>query len=282
MQRFVIVNADDFGLCRGVNTAVEQAHKDGILTSATLMANMPAAEEAVEIAKRTPSLGVGVHLNLTNGNPLSNDKSVDCLKNASGEFAYSPYKLALKSLLSKDIRKAIDTELAAQIKWVIDSGIKPTHLDSHKHVHAFPPIFSIVCELARQFGISIIRWTFEPAKIGLGFPHVTGEAKRLSAAIRTMARINRRQNSEFFVNNVFLGIAHTGRIDHNFFRAVTLNPLGPVVEVMTHPGYLEGLDRAKTRLVDQRKFEAETLCAERTRRYFETAGVKLVHYGQIE
>jgi hopanoid biosynthesis associated protein HpnK len=282
MQRFVIVNADDFGLCRGVNMAVEESHKKGILTSATLMANMPSAVEAIEIAKKTPSLGVGVHLNLTDGRPLSDDESVDCLRNASGEFAHSPWKLALKSLLSKNIRKAVGTELAAQVKWVIDRGIKPTHLDSHKHMHAFPTIFSIVCELARQFGIKAIRWTFEPAKMGLGFPRSTRQGKRRSAMVRTMARINRRQNSKFFANNMLLGISHTGRMDHNFFRAVTLNPLGPVAEVMTHPGYAEGLDPSKTRLIDQRKLEAETLCSERTKSYFDASGIRLIHYGQIE
>jgi hopanoid biosynthesis associated protein HpnK len=282
MQRFVIINADDFGLCRAVNTAVEEACRKGVLTSATLMANMPDASEAVEIAKRTPELGVGVHLNLTEGGPISNDKSVDCIRNASGEFAYSASKLAFKSLANKAIRKAIKTELAAQIQWVVDKKIRPTHFDSHKHVHAFPTIFSIVCELAMQFGIGAIRWTFEPAKIGLGFPPSPSDGKKRARILRMMARINRRQDSKFLKNNMLLGIAHTGKIDHNFLRAVTLNLLGPLVEVMTHPGYTDGLDPAKTRLVEQRKLELEALCSERTRNYFDSSGVRLIHYGQIE
>ncbi len=73
MDRRIIINADDFGLCDGVNEAVAQAHSDGILTSATIMVNMPAAEKAVKIAKKLPSLGIGVHLNLTEGRPISKD-----------------------------------------------------------------------------------------------------------------------------------------------------------------------------------------------------------------
>ena len=282
MQRFVIVNADDFGLCTGVNKAIEDAHKNGILTSATIMANMPSASEAVEIAKRTPSLGVGVHLNLTNGIPLSKHKSVEYIKDDTGNFGLGPYKLALKTLLNRNVRQAVETELAAQIKWVIDQGIKPTHLDSHKHIHAFPPIFPIVCDLAKQFGIRAIRWTFEPAKIGFGFRPVTKKDRHRSAAVRNMARINRRQNSEFFKNNILLGIAHTGKIDHDFFRAAALNPLGTVTEIMTHPGYMEGLDLKLTTLIEERKLEFEAICARQTRDYFNTAGIKLLGYGQIE
>jgi len=89
MDRRVIINADDFGLCDGVNKAVAQAHTDGVLTSATIMANMPAADEAVKIAKKLPNLGVGVHLNLTEGRPLSKDTSIGRLLDTDGQFASS-------------------------------------------------------------------------------------------------------------------------------------------------------------------------------------------------
>ncbi len=158
MDRRIIINADDFGLCEGVNKAVVQAHTNGILTSATIMTNMPAAEEAVEIAKHTPTLGVGVHLNLTEGSPISKEATVKPLLDAQGQFAVPFSKLPMLSIRSSKVRQAIRTELAAQIQWVIERGIKPTHLDSHKHIHSFPVIFSIVCKLARQFGITAIRW----------------------------------------------------------------------------------------------------------------------------
>jgi len=103
----LIVNADDFGLCEGVNRAVKQAHTEGILTSATIMAGMPAAAEAVELAGEMPSLGVGVHLNLTEGTPVSRDRQVEVLLDAGGEFYLSLGKLAVKSVLSKAFRRTL-------------------------------------------------------------------------------------------------------------------------------------------------------------------------------
>jgi predicted glycoside hydrolase/deacetylase ChbG (UPF0249 family) len=81
--------------------------------------------------------------------------------------------------------------------------------------------------------------------------------------------------------NAFFGIAHTGKIDISFFKAVTLYNSAAIVEVMTHPGYADGLDPDKTRLVDQRKAELDALCSERTKQYFRDAKIELVHYGQL-
>ena len=96
-----------------------------------------------------------------------------------------------------------------------------------------------------------------------------------------MAQINRLQNREFLKTDAVLGIAHTGKIDVNFFKAVTLYNPAATAEVMTHPGYAEGLDANKTRLLHQRKVELDALCSERTKEYFKEAGIKLVHYGQL-
>jgi len=282
MDRRVIINADDFGLCDGVNKAVAQAHTDGVLTSATIMANMSAADEAVKIAKKLPNLGVGVHLNLTEGRPLSKDTCIDRLLDADGQFAFSPFKLSLLSLAGHKIREAIRAELAAQIQWVIDNGLKPTHLDSHKHIHTFPPLFSIVCQLAGRFQIPAIRWPFEPKELSqIPWPLTGADDRKRAQKIRIMAKINRVQNPDFLKTDVLLGIAHTGKIDVNFFKAVALYSSARTCEVMTHPGFIDGLDPGKTRLLYHRKVELEALCSQRTKQYFEGAGVKLVHYGKL-
>jgi len=282
MDRRVIINADDFGLCDGVNKAVAQAHTDGVLTSATIMANMPAADEAVKIAKKLPNLGVGVHLNLTEGRPLSKDTCIGRLLDTDGQFACSPFKLSLLSLGGHKIREAIRAELAAQIQWVIDNGLKPTHLDSHKHIHTFPQLFSIVCQLAGRFQIPAIRWPFEPKELSqIPWPLTGADDRKRAQKIRIMARINRVQNPDFLKTDVLLGIAHTGKIDVNFFKAVALYSSARTCEVMTHPGFIDGLDPGKTRLLYHRKVELEALCSGRTKQYFEGAGVKLVHYGKL-
>lgn len=282
MDRRIIINADDFGLCEGVNQAVAQAHSSGVLTSATIMVNMPGADDAVKIAKEMPTLGVGVHLNLTEGPPVSKEACVERLIGADGQFDRSPIRLSLLSLTGHKIREAIRTELAAQIQWVIDHGLKPTHLDSHKHIHACPALFSIVCQLAGRFGIRAVRWPFEPEELSrTPWPLTSEDGRAKALKIRIMARINRLQNKDFLRNNVLFGIAHTGKIDVNFFKAVALYNSAATAEVMTHPGFADSLNPEKTRLLHQRKVELEALCSDKTKRYFKDAEIKLVHYGQL-
>ena len=282
MEHRLIINADDFGLCESVNKGIVEAHTKGVLTSTTLMANMPAADQAVDLAKNLPALGLGVHLNLTAGKPVCRDAILNCLLNAEGDFALSPGKLALASLITGKVRTAIETELAFQIQWLIDRGIKPTHLDSHKHFHSFPTIFPIVCRLAKRFGISAIRYTFEPKQVcRLPWPLTDRESRKRASLVRTMAKINRWQNPSLFKTDALLGAAHTGNINVNFFKAVSLYNTASTAEVMTHPGYTYDLDATRTRLVKQREIELEALCSEKTRQYFRNAGIKLVHYGQL-
>jgi predicted glycoside hydrolase/deacetylase ChbG (UPF0249 family) len=281
MDKRIIINADDFGLCDGVNKAVAQAHTKGVLTSATIMTNMPAAKEAAKMAKKMPKLGVGVHLNLLEGRPVSKDNCIECLVDGNGRFAFSPLVLSLLSIGRHKIRNAIRKELTAQIQWVIDNGLAPTHLDSHKHIHSFPALFPIVCELARRFEIAAVRFTLEPKGLSqMPWPLPKEGGRERAARLRTMAKINRIQNPHFLKTNAFLGVAHMGRIDVNFFKAVTLYNSAPTAEVMTHPG-LAGAGSDKTGSLHQRKVELEALCSKRTKQYFQDARIKLVHYGKL-
>lgn len=282
MDRRIIINADDFGLCEGINQAVAQAHSDGVLTSATIMTNMPAADEAVKIAKEMTTLGVGVHLNLSKGPPVSKEACIERLIGADGQFACSPIRLSLLSMAGHRIRNAIRTELAAQIQWLIDRDLKPTHLDSHEHIHAFPALFSIVYQLAGRFGIRAVRWPFESEELSrTPWPLTSEDGRAKALKVRIMARINRAQNKDFLRNDVFFGIAHAGKIDVNFFKAIALYNSAATAEVMTHPGIADGPDADESRLQHHRKVELEALCSEKTRQYFKDAKIRLVNYGQI-
>ena len=282
MDKRIIINADDFGLCEGVNKAVVQAHENGVLSSATIMANMPASADAVEAAKKMPDLGVGVHLNLFEGRALSKETCVEQLVDGEGRFAFSPTKLSLFSVAGHKIRNAVRAELAAQIQWVLDNGLKPTHLDSHKHIHCFPAMFPLVCNLARRFGIGAVRWCFEPRALSSAPWPMSGEsARRKAGLIRAMAWINRIQDAELLKTDALLGVTHIGKIDVNFFRIIALYNTAATTEVMTHPGLADDSQPNETALVQQRKTELQALCDERTRQYLKDAGIKLVHYGQL-
>jgi hopanoid biosynthesis associated protein HpnK len=282
MKRQVIINADDFGLCDGVNRGILKAHRQGVLTSATLMANMPGAEQAVQIAKDNPSLGVGVHLTLTEGQALTPAAQIPSLADAKGQFLYRGEKLAMLSIIRPDIRKAIYRELNAQVRWVLDHGIKPTHLDSHKHIHCFPPLYTLVCRIAKQYQISAIRRPFEPKNVGFApWPQTDSAGRKRAGILRILTRINRLQNPAYIRNQALFGIAHTGAIDFSFLEAVCRYNTTSPVEIMTHPGFCESLDRAKTRLIEQRESELESLCDSRVKDLFRQENIELTHYGSI-
>ncbi len=281
MAKQLIINADDFGLCPGINRAVVEAHSRGILTSATLMAGASAAEEAAQIARQTPTLGVGVHLNLLIGRPVMQSARVEPLLNDSGDFAFSAAKLALTSLLSRRLRNTVEAELAAQIEWVLARRIKPTHLDSHKHIHAFGTIWPIICRLARRFDIPAVRWPWEPPGAAPAAPATDKSDRKRARTVRTMAKICRRIDATFIKNQCLFGLAHTGKIDGEFWSMLAGNmPDGPA-EVMTHPGYAEGLDPTKTRLVARRLVELEAMCSDRTQKIIKDADIELTHYGKL-
>jgi len=282
MDKRIIINADDFGLCDGVNKAVAQAHTIGVLTSATILPNMPAAKDAVKIAKQLPTLGVGVHLNLSMGKPISKDKSVKSLLNKTGELGLPPLKLALLSSLSHEFRTAIRTELASQIQWVIDNGLTPTHLDSHKHIHTFPAIFPIVCELAKKFHIPAVRFTYEPKQLSRPpWPLPSEGGKKRAQKLRALAKINRIQNANFLKTDALLGIAHSGKINVNFFRAVALYCPVKTAEVMTHPILADTNVPDEAGHLHQQNAELEALCSERTKQYFIDAKINPLHFGQL-
>lgn len=277
----MIINADDFGLCAGVNDAVAEAHTKGVLTSATIMANMAGFDKAVKIVKMMPSLGVGVHLNLTEGVPLSKDPEVKILQDSKGQFKYSPAKLAVKSIFNLRIQKAIESELSAQIEAVFNSGIKPTHLDSHKHFHCFGQIYKIVCGLAEKFCIKAIRWPWEPETVcSEGWPEVTRKDRIRALMVRQMALKCQNIDERFIKTDIFFGLAHTGKIDDNFWTEIGAAQFEGIAEVMTHPGYKEGLEN--TRLVGEREIELKWLCEPMTKEILKEAEIELINYGDLK
>jgi predicted glycoside hydrolase/deacetylase ChbG (UPF0249 family) len=280
MERKVIINGDDFGMRAEVNEAIAKAATEGILTSASIIVNMEASEEAVKIAKSMPKLGLGVHLNLSKGKALSKRPAVNCLVDKTGDFNLSAKKLWFLSIVSHKVRTAIYSELAEQIQWLIDRGINPTHLDSHYHIHSFPGLYSIICRLAAGFNVRAMRWVYEPKEVSnVPWPISNNKGKKDARVYRFFAKINRLQNSDFIKSNAFVGIAHSGRIDVNFFKAVALYCRGAVTEVMTHPAVnSQSYDREKGL---QRETELKAICDERTRQYFSEGELELIHYGRL-
>ncbi|TDT51901.1 chitin disaccharide deacetylase [Fonticella tunisiensis] len=143
----LIVNADDFGYSKGVNLGVIEAFKNGVVTSTTMMTNMPGAEHAASLAKENPGLGVGIHLVLTMGKPVRND--VPSLVDENGRFH------RLKDMTDKIKVEDVEREFEAQIERFLSFGLTPTHLDSHHHVHTQKKILPVVMKLAEKYNLPV-------------------------------------------------------------------------------------------------------------------------------
>ncbi len=282
MDTKLIINADDFGLASGVNRAVRKAHTEGILTSATLMANAPEAEEAVKIAAELPGLGVGIHINLLENKPLCSVPAVDRLTGEDGNFACSAGKIAMMSVFSPKAKKAMEAEMRSQIEWLLDMGIHPTHLDSHKHLHCFPPIFSIVEKLAYEYHIPALRLVREPVRFSRnGYPPTSSKDRRRAFILRMLSGFNLMRGRRLFKTRGLIGINHTGKVNTAFLHSLISDPPDGVYELMTHPGFTDGLEAGRTRLLEQRKIELDALCDDNIKQEINKAGIKLIHYGML-
>src|ERR1700693_16618 len=157
----LILNADDFGMTRGVNEGIIRAHRDGILTSATLMANGPEFDDAVASAKLNPGLGVGCHLVLVAGPAVAPKGKISSLADENGNLPES-LGLFVARLTAGLIRtKAIEREMRAQIEKIRAAGIEPTHLDTHKHNHAYPKVMESLARVGKALGITRVRKPME-------------------------------------------------------------------------------------------------------------------------
>ncbi len=229
----IIVNADDFGRHEKINEAVEKALCDGFLRSATLMPGGKAFDDAVEIARRHPELGTGIHLTLVNGFPILPPEEIPSLVTGEGVF-YDDYGTFLKRYASGRFRiSEIRSELAAQVKKMKDTGLELTHVDSHQHLHHMPGILGIVLELASAAGIKRMRFSRGKISTDLFSGHIVGRIG-LSSLARISARKAARQG--FKMPDHFAGIVAGEAVDQAYLSALFDKLDNGVTEIMLHPG----------------------------------------------
>lgn len=230
----VILNADDFGLIQGINEGIIQAHREGILSSATLMANAPGFEHAVELAGQNTDLGVGVHLNILRGKPLSESRHVESLMTKEGVFCPSVFRL-YRGLKSRKIDlDQIEKELRAQIEKVMNAGIVPSHLDSEKHSHMIEPLFSVVLKLANEYRIAKIRFIREYCLTS----RLVQMAKSLLISLSGSSLKKRMTAEGIKSSDHFCGLCDSGRMNAARLQKSLLRLKDGVTEIMVHPGFI--------------------------------------------
>ena len=225
--RRLIVTADDFGASFFVNEAVEQAHRGGILTAASLMVSGDAAADAVARAKAIPSLGVGLHLVLVEGRPTLPPERLPDLVDASGNFSANMVRTAFAIALKPAARRQLRAEIEAQFAAFAATGLPLDHVNAHKHFHLHPMIASAVIEIGRRHGMKSVRAPIERGTAGRrrgGIEHWW--ATRLQ---RLLCR------EGMLVPDQVVGLAWTGAFDADRMRAA-LAALPPgLTEIYTHP-----------------------------------------------
>jgi hopanoid biosynthesis associated protein HpnK len=166
-ERILIVTGDDFGLSSPVNAAIVRAHREGILTATSLMVNEPAFEEAVELARATPSLGVGLHLALSGSRSTLPPSEIPSLVDEAGRFPATPGRAGWRYYLSRRAKLQLEREIRAQIEKFLSTGLPVDHIDGHHHLHEHPSIFPLLVRACGDYKIPALRVVRDRLRLSL-------------------------------------------------------------------------------------------------------------------
>lgn len=284
----LIVNADDFGFTRGVNAGIVRAFESGIVTSATIMANGDAFEDAVALARANPGLGVGCHLAAVGGRSVASPRELPSLVNREGLLPATLTQLMLKLVRGSVSADEIAREFRAQVRRVVDAGIAPTHLDTHKHSQIHPRVMEAAAQVASEFEIRCVRNPFERVfSLSRGDSHWrwTYLKQCILSAVTAPAALQFRElvrENQLKTPDKFFGVKMTGLLDSAAIRSI-IETLGEgASELMCHPGINDiDLEGAPTRLKRQRELELEALCDPGLRLLAKERGIMLINYGEL-
>ena len=238
MPKMVIINADDLGISKGINRGIAEAHLKGILNSTSLMVNMPHTQGAIQFLNNYPNLRRGLHISLIGGKPLSKKEKIPHLVNKKGYFVKRGTHLIWKLLHSKrGMLKDIETEIRAQIELMKDFGLKIHHLDSHDHVHIFPPIMNIVIQLAKEYQIHWIRC---PNQKFIYFPRNSVQCFKsyLISFLSSCSKAKLLKNKISICDN-FWGLVEIGNLNEAAMMAIMRSIPDGMNEIVCHPGYVD-------------------------------------------
>ncbi len=256
----LIINADDFGFTRDVNAGIAHAHTHGVLTSTTLMANGDAFEDAVRLAHEHPTLDIGCHLVLVQGNSVLDGM---------------PLARTLSEVVQRLIQRRLNAyeEMRAQIQKIVSAGIRPTHLDSHKHTHILPNVFAAAVRLAQEFQIPFVRLPLDRTT-----PYAGTICRTFDPLYRKAA-----QARHVRLTDHFLGYRLTGSLTEvSLLQALERLEEG-TTELMCHPGFLrDELPQAPTRLKASRVAELEALTSPRVRDSMAARSIHLATFGSVD
>ncbi len=235
----LIINADDFGLSPGANRAIITAWRDGILTSASLMVNGAAFDEAVTLARENPGLQVGLHLTLVQGKATAPYDGMPSLTDRQRNFPDDPVMAGMRYFFLKSLRKQLRTEIEAQIVKFVETGLPLSHVDGHLNIHMHPTVFDILLQLMPKYGIATFRLSRERLVVDLSLARRRIVGKVADAFI--FGRLAARCRPELDMRRIgyaseVKGLLNSGRMTEAYLLAALDRLRDGVTEIYFHPG----------------------------------------------
>lgn len=234
----MIINGDDFGYSAAVNRAIIQAHLEGVLNSASLMVNEPAAEDAVQLAQANPRLAVGLHLVLVLGRAALRHSEIPHITDASGLFSGSPFRAGLAYYFSSAARREMRREMRAQFQRFASTGLPFAHVDGHTHLHMHPVIFDELLDLCQEFGVKRVRVVRGELRVSLrldrkGLAGKVGLAAVFNLLGRSCQRKLRRRGLAQ-ADKVY-GLLQTGDLNEDYLLGLLELIKSESIEIYCHP-----------------------------------------------
>ncbi len=245
----LIVNADDFGYSKGINLGIIEAFQHGVVRSTTMMANMPGFDHAVTLYNENPGLGVGVHLTLTCGRPLT--QGLKTLVDANGNFHKLPVLNEINGTFDPD---ELEKEYHAQIEKTLKAGIHVTHLDSHHHTHPIGPMFKVFIKLAKEYGLPV---------------RMYGKSKQ--DPIASEVKSTDDFNESFYADGVTF---------ENFKKIIT-DSKGNSLEMMCHTAFVDHAIYHGSSYALNRIEELHILTSDEVKNFVKENNIELINFTQL-
>jgi chitin disaccharide deacetylase len=231
----LIVTADDFGLAPEVNAAVEAAHSNGILTAASLMIGAPAAADAVDRARRLPSLKVGLHIVLTDGFPMLPPSRLPNLVDRSGRFRSDMARASVGIFFDPTVRRQVADEIAAQFEAFVATGLRLDHVDCHKHWHLHPTIAGLILDIGQRYGMTALRVPREPVRVlRLIEKRMSSRLAWLTSICAALLKARVRRRGLLAADRVF-GLAWSGAMTQSRLSGLLAHLPDGLTEIYFHP-----------------------------------------------
>lgn len=280
----LIITGDDFGLAVPINEAIEMAHMEGVLAATSLMVGADAVDDAIERARRLPTLKVGLHIVLVEGRPVLPAESIPDLVDEDGEFRRGLVGAGIRFFFRPSVRRQIEAEIRAQFQSFQGTGLALDHVNAHNHMHLHPTVLNVIIKVGQAFGLNAVRIPYEPplvswraADLGL-FPRILH-----TAALKPWTYIMQRRlrRAAIKTNDFVFGLNDTGAMDERLLLRFLQQLPDGITEIYFHPATRRCSEGDRTMSHYHREDELMALISPRVKQLMDKLGIQPIAFSEI-